>query len=455
MSEPQEQTAARPGKDFFSPRKFLQARRPEKFSDSVIIRTAALDRSLLEYHLDSLTNRKQENDFERLAKRLIERTICSNLLPQTGPTGGGDSGVDSETYPVADELSLVWHVGVGRKASAERWAFAFSAKKDRQEKLRSDVAKIAATKRKYKKAFFVTNQFVRDKARAKEEDKLRKKYKIDVRILDRSWILDRVFQDRLEAIPIEELSLATSLRPQQRQGPRDLQRQEELDKLEARIKTSAGQGRFGLQVVADCIAAAEVSRSLDLPRTDVDGRFQRAERVAKEYGSAHQQLDAAYQWAWATYWWFEDYKEFTARYTEAERLAKGTLSAYDLELLFNLWCCLCGAVRFGKLTRAEARLEERHSTLAAELERLGKEEDRPSTALQARALALMVEIMWRLPEVGDVLSKLEKLVRGCKGFVGFPLEPLVEVLTEIGSLLEGRPAYDKLFETMVTHGNLQ
>src|SRR5439155_24572297 len=197
MSEPQEQTAARTGKDFFSPRKFLQARRPEKFSDSVIIRTAALDRSLLEYHLDSLTNRKQENDFERLAKRLIERTICSNLLPQTGPTGGGDSGVDSETYPVADELSLVWHVGVGRKASAERWAFAFSAKKDRQEKLRSDVAKIAATKRKYKKAFFVTNQFVRDKARAKEEDKLRKKYKIDVRILDRSWILDRVFQDRL------------------------------------------------------------------------------------------------------------------------------------------------------------------------------------------------------------------------------------------------------------------
>jgi hypothetical protein len=104
-----------PGEDFFSPRKLLQARRPEKFSDSVTIRTAALDRSLLEYYLGSLTNRKQETDFERLAKRLIERTVCPNLLPQTGPTGGGDSKVDSETYPVPDDLSLVWYVGNARK----------------------------------------------------------------------------------------------------------------------------------------------------------------------------------------------------------------------------------------------------------------------------------------------------------------------------------------------------
>ena len=39
------------------------------------------------------------------------------------------------------------------KPRTERWAFAFSAKKDWQDKFRSDVAKIAATKRNYKKAF--------------------------------------------------------------------------------------------------------------------------------------------------------------------------------------------------------------------------------------------------------------------------------------------------------------
>ena len=443
------EAGALPGMDFFSPRKILQARRPEKFSDSVVIPTASLDRSLLEYQLDSLTNRKQETDFERLAKRLIERTICPNLLPQTGPTGGGDSKVDSETYPVSNDLSLVWHIGIAEKASAERWAFAFSAKKDWQGKLRSDVGKIAATKRGYKKAFFVTNQFVPDKIRGREEDSLRRRHKLDVRILDRSWILDRVFQDKLETIAIEELNLSTSLRPQVKQGPLDLQRCEKLDELEARINSGAAQGQFGLQVVADCIEAAELARSLDLPRTDVDGRFQRAQRVAKEYGSDHQRLNAAYQWAWTTYWWFEDSKELTGQYTEVERLAGGTLNAYDLELLFNLWCCLSGAVRFGKLSKADAKLEERCRNLTAELERLGNQQDRPSTALQAEALSLMIELMWRLPDVDDVLTKLERVTRRCKGLVGFPLEPLVEILTEMGSLLEGRQAYDALFETIV------
>src|SRR5215204_3349877 len=106
---------------FFSPNEFLRARRPERFSDSVVVESPTLDRSLLEYHLDTLTHRGQETQFERFAKRLAEREICPNLLPQTGPTGGGDSKVDSETYPVADDLSLGWYVGVGREAASERW----------------------------------------------------------------------------------------------------------------------------------------------------------------------------------------------------------------------------------------------------------------------------------------------------------------------------------------------
>ena len=83
----------------FSPREFLRARRPQRFSDSVVDEKPTLDRSLLEYHLDTLTNRNQEIQFEHFARRLAEREICPNLLPQTGPMGGGDSKVDSETHP--------------------------------------------------------------------------------------------------------------------------------------------------------------------------------------------------------------------------------------------------------------------------------------------------------------------------------------------------------------------
>jgi len=103
----------------FSPRSFLKAQRPERFSDSEPATTPALDRSMLEYHLGTLTSRSQEADFARFAQRLAEREVCPNILPQTGPTGGGDSKADAETYPVSDGLSLVWHSGLGREAGSE------------------------------------------------------------------------------------------------------------------------------------------------------------------------------------------------------------------------------------------------------------------------------------------------------------------------------------------------
>jgi hypothetical protein len=103
----------------YPPKEFLRARRPEKFSDSSIKQSSMLDRSMLEYQLDSLTSRKQEVSFEKFAHRLAERTICPNLIPQTGPTGGGDSKVDTETYPIADSLSLIWFEGIGQEA---RWS---------------------------------------------------------------------------------------------------------------------------------------------------------------------------------------------------------------------------------------------------------------------------------------------------------------------------------------------
>jgi hypothetical protein len=130
--------------------------------------------------------------------------------------GGGDSKVDSETYPVADQISLGWYIGIGREAASERWAFAFSAKKKWQEKVRSDVAKIVTTGRGYQKIFFVSNQFIRAKARAKVEDNLRTKHGLDVRILDRTWILDKVFGNGHEALAIEEPGLTTLMRREMR-----------------------------------------------------------------------------------------------------------------------------------------------------------------------------------------------------------------------------------------------
>lgn len=139
---------------------------PDQFSDSIIVKKASLGRDFLEYYLSRISSHSQEKDFERFCKAILEAEVCPNLSPQTGPTGGGDSKVDTETYPVAEQLTESWLYGYGDKAGSERWAFAISAKADWLSKIKSDVAKISKTiidGRQYTKIFFVSNQLISDK----------------------------------------------------------------------------------------------------------------------------------------------------------------------------------------------------------------------------------------------------------------------------------------------------
>ncbi|HJS61038.1 MAG TPA: hypothetical protein VJ800_04730, partial [Pseudolabrys sp.] len=117
------------------PSAFMRQLRPEVYSDTGEKAAYVLDASLLEFQLNSITSRNETHDFEIFCRKLCERTICSNLRPQTGPEGGGDSKADADTYPVADEIATLTYVGEAN-AGRERWAFAFSAKSTWSQKAR-------------------------------------------------------------------------------------------------------------------------------------------------------------------------------------------------------------------------------------------------------------------------------------------------------------------------------
>jgi len=434
----------------YSPKEFLKQRHPESFSDSEVSETSILDRSMFEYFLDTLTSRSEEVRFEHFARELSKREICPNILPHTGPTGGGDSKVDAETYPVADGLSLAWYTGIGREAANERWAFAFSAKEKWRTKVQSDVGKIAKTNRGYVKAFFITSRFVKDKTRAEVEDALRQKHGIDVRILDRTWILDQVFTNRHEQLAIDELGIQVSTRPEVKKGPLDTERERELPELETAISEATQQGRFTLQLVDDCIRAAKLARNMELPRSEVEGRLLRAERVASDHGTNHQKLVAAYERAATAFWYFEDNKAFIDLYPAVEALAKDSVNAYDLELFGNLWLLLHTAVSQGWLDPKRVGYKAKTAFMTGELERLSRETSRPSTALQARTMLLHNRLISASGKnVDPILDELRDVIMQTDGLVGYPLKAYVRIIQELGSFLGDRPAYERLFDSVV------
>lgn len=435
-----------------SPKAFLRGRRPERFSDSVFTKEKKLDRSKLEYHLETLTSRGQETDFERFARKLAEREICPNLLPQTGPRGGGDSKVDSETYPVAENLALAWFIGEDIKSANERWAFAFSTAKKWRPKLKDDVDKLASTGRAYVKAFFVTNQFVKDRTRAQLEDQLSKTYNLDIRILDRNWILERVFSGGHTDIVEDELNLCIQARQVTQKGPLDCERENDLEEIDSRIRTAVQENRFTISLVDDALNAAELSRALDRPKHEVEGRFARADRLALKFGTLRQRVEVAYQKAWTAFWWYEDESAIPDLYMEVEKRARGSRNAYDVERLSSLWYILETCIRHEANQEQILWFGERTKILKSELERLTNEIGRPSTALQAKTLLLNIQL--RESQAANkplepILKELQKIIEKASSLTGFPVSPIIQMIAELGKYLVAEPGYEELFETAV------
>ena len=427
----------------------MRAWNPHLFSDSERRERSALARPVFEYHLDTLTSRNEEAAFEYFCRALAEKTICPNLRAQAGPMGGGDGKVDTETYPVADAVSDGWWVGAPR--DDDRWAFAFSAMKDWKRKVRSDVAKIAATDRGYGRIYFVTNQFAKASTRAALETSLAAEFAIPVTILDRAWIVQKVYDDGFLDLAIETLNIPgvqTETLPVT--GARDARRIAELDALDAQIGDPGRYGSARYQLVEDVIKAALLARGLERPRFEVEGRFAHAQRLADEVANAFQLQRVAYDRAWTAYWWFEDREGFNHLYGEVERPARGTDEASRLEMLSTLWQVLNTAVVQGHIPGDG--LAARTAHLEAELDRLIADQARPNSALHAETLRAIVRLnkAWASKDRAAedaVWRSLTDIVRRSSSLGTYPIE-LVATLTErLGARLDGE-AFDAFFEVL-------
>ena len=441
-------------RDIPSPRALMRARHPDLFSDTQIDDAPRLPKAVFEYHLDTLTSRKQEYQFEHFCRKLAEKEICPNLRVQTGPTGGGDSKVDDETYPVAEEIAERWWIG-SPSAGAERWAFAFSAKKRWKPKVKTDVKNILSTERDYKRIYFFTNQFVRDKDRSAYEDTLLRDAGIPVHIMDRSWIVEKVYEAAPQHLETYLAALGIEDVPQERKsqtGPRDTVRLEELEQLDQQVADSSRYQGAHYQLVEDCLRSAILARGLERSRSEVESRFVQASRLAVRLDHNQQRLRIAYNRAWTAYWWYEDYAEFSEFYEDVEQHAKESVLASDVDLLLNLWMLLLTSRAMGQLETQDAKIEARSQRLATMLEAISTDSTRPNNALQARTSLTLMQTTQALhskkfDEVENGWRDLTEVVDKSVGLGAYSVERLFKLVRELGEYVDS-PAFDTLYDKL-------
>lgn len=436
----------------FKPSRYMRARRPHLFSDSVTNTERTVTREAFSYHLETLTNQKSETDFEFFAQSLAEKFISPNLRPQTGPVGGGDGKTDAETYPVSEAVASRWFVP-DLAGAHERWAFAFSAKKDWRGKVRADVASIAGTGRGYPRIYFITNQFVPAKDSAAVQDALLKEHGIPVLILDRTWLIERVFDHDSLKIAIDTLGVGAGTEHEVRkQGPEDFRRTNELDALHKTIGDGTNYDGTTAALAEDCLKAAILARGIERPREEVEGLFQRAIRIARDNKLDSCLLNATYTLAWTSFFWFDDPAAVNALYDQVESLALSSDVADDLERLSNLLPLLGNAVRFEKLSDEDAKLADRSAKLLEALDRLRKDTARANNALHAHALSLLVHLNNEVQPGGEGLDDLwdefRDVIKQADGLGTFPFQTIANVLTEVGTVVVESDSFDQLYEVM-------
>jgi len=438
-----------------TPSEFYRQRRPEYFSDSSFKHECTLSREVFAFELSKVSTYQKQDNFETLCRRLAEKLITPNLIPQVGPTGGGDGKTDSETYPVSDEISERWFVPDNGWEKDEKWAFAFSAKADWRGKVRTDVKKIVATEREYNRIYFISNQLIPSKNRKNAQDVLSKEFNIDLTILDGQWIIDKLFDNNLILIAVEALNLSDEYRQRVRKiGSNDTQREQELDEIEQKITNSKRYFKYDHQLVEDALHAAILSRMLEKPRFEVEGRFDRALRLSTEVGNLNQQLEIHYQRAWTYINWYDDFEQFLGEYKKYRDKFK-IISIRNVEQLQTLFMLIHGLSRNGivELNQFGIEYDDERKFYTQQLEMIVETKEGTCIEHLSRTylqLHSLLDAIDKSEDSSNCIGRLTDLLKDSTKYLGYPFNGIFKLIVELGALLPASRAYDEMVDVIAS-----
>ncbi len=441
--------------DIRTPSEFYRRRRPEYFSDTKVNYDVVLTREVLALEIEKISTNQKQDLFEGFCRRIVEKLITPNLIPQTGPTGGGDGKTDAETFPVSEEISNRWFIPENGWNKDEKWAFAFSSKKTWKSKAKSDIKNILSTKRDYSRIYFISNQTIASKKRKDAQDEFIEEYKIDVYILDGTWLLEEVFKNNFIDIAVDSLNLSTEYKSKSIiQGSNDIEKGKLLDEIESKLQNPNRYSEFDYQKVEDAIEAAILARQLEKPRAEIEGKFDRASRYCKKLNFNRHWIRIHYQKAWTYLYYYDDYPEFITEFKNLKKYISSNSTSDELELYVNLFSSLRGFCNSNcNLHDYQIDIEKEKDDLYGVLETIAKDKTRINSSLIAEIDLSIQRLMDSISEGNDpkplFLSLYESFTKS-KGLIDFPFYAFNKIFEEIGNLFPNNIEYDNLLDLIAS-----
>lgn len=426
--------------DIFS---YYRRLRSNLFSDTEVVYETKLTPELFDLKLQQLSQDKKQSEFENFVLGLATRLVTPNIKPQTGPDGGGDGKVDGETYPVDKAISDKWWVSEGNTGD-HKWAIAISVQKNWKSKIEGDVKKAVETGRGYTKVIFFSSQKIKSSKRQEVEDELSKQYGVAVSIFDGKWCSFAVFEQGCYDVATEKLNFSEEYRRKTvKEGSNDKRRKEELEKLENDLLSRQVES-LDTDYVDDLLRSCLLSRGLERPRMETEGRFNRAQHEAEAHGSSVQRFNITYHHAWTSFFWFHDVNAMYADYLKLKEYANMHTTVHTIELTTNILTNLENAAGVGLFDSERFRKE------VQDLKTIKERKD------LSQASRLFLELFFsehRLLQMihcaQDPTSELKKLAELIKASANYPdicFDAQITIVEIIGRMIDDNEEYEKLID---------
>lgn len=437
-----------------TPSEFYKQRRPELFSDSEIITQTTLPREVLAYELSKISTNQKQDEFETLCRRLAEKYISPNLIPQVGPTGGGDGKTDSETYPVSETISNRWFTPENGWDKDENWAFAISAKEEWKGKAKGDVKKIVETNRGYTRVYFMSNQLIPSKKKKDAQDEFIKEFEIDVVILDGEWILEKIYNNNLIDLVVDSLNLSAIYKNKETKlGSNDTRRLEELEALEENINNQNRYSEYDFQLTEDAIRSAILSRMLEKPRDEIEGKFDRALRFCNKLKNKRQLMRIYYQKAWTYMNWYDDYALFVENFNNYKSFVSKESNLSEIEDYCTLFTSLYSLKRLEKkeLENLNINLELEEKKITKLLENIVSDSNRPTSSLFAKTQLLFFKLLQHKTDISQIFNELSTIIEQSKNHLDYPFDSARKIIEEIFSeIFFDNDEFDNLIDVLAS-----
>ena len=288
---------------------------------------------------------------------------------------------------------------------------------------------------------------------ARIEDELSKKYAVPVTIHDRSWIVKEIIENDRRDLAFNYLKVGKEVLDNSRLGPKDYSRSQQLADIEEGIADPEAYQGMEIQRVTDALVAAKLSRGLELPRHETDGRFDRAIRLATAHGTFRQQLETLYEKIWTAYWWYDDFEFLKASYAAFEKEALKSDHAKNVEFLGNLHQLLINSVVHGHMTRDECQLDDRSAKLRAALEAIEQNYDRPNNSLHAKTDLMRIRLNEAMLDndqeaLAAVWKGYSEIIDKASGLGEYDADTLARLIEVAGQVAGNDPTYTNVVEKL-------